>query len=92
MYNGFSDNSTQDVVGLFRAMFSDSKIAERMQLVPNKLKYVVNHGIAPYVKDLLKSQVTSTDWFFVSFNKSLNNVTQKCELDICIRFWNKETC
>ena len=60
VYSRFGDNSTQDVVDLFRAMFPDSKIAERMQLGPNKLKYVVEHGIAPSVKDLLKSQVIST--------------------------------
>ena len=91
MYNGFSDNSTQDVVDLFKAMFPDCKIAERMLLGPNKLKCVVNHGSDPYVKDLLKSRVISTDWFVVSFDESLNDVTQKCGMDICIRFWNKET-
>ena len=76
---------------LFGAMFPDSKIAERMQLEPKKLEYVVTHGITPYVKDLLKSQVISTDWFVVSFDESLNDATQECEMDICIRFWNKET-
>ena len=56
MCNGFSDHSTQDIVDCFGAMFPDSKITERMQLGPNKLKYVVNHGIASYIKDLLKAK------------------------------------
>ena len=84
VYNGFSDNSTQYVVDLFRAMFPESKIAKRMQLGADKLKYVVNHGIAPYIRELLKSRIISTDWFVVSFDESLNNVTQKCEMDTCI--------
>ena len=28
---------------------------EKIQLGPSKLKYVLNHGIAPYVKDILKN-------------------------------------
>ena len=35
VYNGFSENSTQDVGDPFRAMFPHSKIAERMQLRSN---------------------------------------------------------
>ena len=35
-------------------MFPDSKVPEKIQLESSKLKYVVNHGIAPYVKILLK--------------------------------------
>ena len=71
-------------------MFPDNKIAEKMQLEPRKLKYVVNHAIAPYVKEILKNQVTDTVWFVVSFDESLNEVTQTSEMDICLRFWNKE--
>ena len=51
LQNGLSDNSAKNVVGLFKTMFSDSKAAEKMQLEPSKLKYVVNHGIAPYVSN-----------------------------------------
>ena len=80
-----------DVVDLLRAMFPDCKIAERMQLGLKELKCVVNYGIAPYAKDLLTSRVISTGWFVVPFDESLNDVAQKCEMGICIRFWNKET-
>ena len=54
VYNGWSENSTKNVVDLFKTMFPDSKAAKKMQLKLSKLKYVVNHGIAPYVQDILK--------------------------------------
>ena len=38
-------------------MFPDSKMAEKMQLEAIKLKYVVNLGIALYVKEILINQV-----------------------------------
>ena len=56
-------------------LFPDSKIAEKMQVEPSKLKYVVNHEIAPYVKEILKNQVIDTVWFVVSFDESLNEAT-----------------
>ena len=68
IHNGFNDSSRQYIVYLFRSMFADRKIAEKVQLGPNILKFVVNHGIAPYFRGLLKSQVISTDWFVVSFD------------------------
>ena len=55
VYNGLSDNSAKNVVDLFQTMFPDSKVAEKMRFEPNKLKYVVNHGIAPYLKVCSKS-------------------------------------
>ena len=39
---------------------------------------------------MLENEVKSSDWFVVSFDESLNDVTQTDEMDICIRFWNKE--
>ena len=90
LYNVLRDNSAKNVVGLFKTMFPDSKIGEKMQLESSKLKCVVNHGIAPYVKEILKNQVIDTVWFVVSFDESLNEVTQTSEMDIFLRFWNKE--
>ena len=63
VYNGLSDNSAKNVVDLFKTMFPDSKVAEKKRLEPNKLKYVVNHGIAPYLKEMLENEVKNSDWF-----------------------------
>ena len=37
--DGYSNSSCQDTVSLFISMFPDSKIAEKMELGPNKLKF-----------------------------------------------------
>ena len=34
-------------------MFPDSKIVEKMQRGPNKLKYLINHGVRAYVQEIL---------------------------------------
>ena len=47
--SGFSNNSCKGIVSLFQSMFPDSQIVQKMKLEPNKLKYVVNYGVAPYV-------------------------------------------
>ena len=89
-YNGLSDKFAKNVVAPFKTMFPDSETAEKMQLKPSKLKYVVNHGISSYVKEILKNQVKDTVWFVVSFDESISEVTQTSEMNIYLRFWNKE--
>ena len=72
-------------------MFPGSQIAQKMRLGPNKLEYMVNHGIAPNVKDILRDDVRKSDWYVVSFDDSMNDITQTSDIDICLRFWNDET-
>ena len=67
-------------------MFPGSQIAQKMRLGPNKLKYMVNHGITPYMKDILRDDVRKSNWFVVSFDESMNDITQTSEMDICLRF------
>ena len=43
------DNELREII-----IFPGSKIAEKMQLKPNRLKYAVNQGLAPFVKEILK--------------------------------------
>lgn len=42
---------------------------------PGKIHYVVNHGIVPYFKTILKHEIILSDCFVVSFDESLNQVT-----------------
>ena len=46
-------------------MFQDTKIASRIELSKDKLKYVANYGIASHFTELLKEQVGSSEWFGV---------------------------
>ena len=75
VYSGLSDNSCKNVVSLFQSMFPDSQIAQKMRLEPNKLKYMVNHGIAPYMKDILRDDVRKSDWYVVLFDEFMNDIT-----------------
>ena len=49
-------------------MFPDKKIAEKKNGIgtPNKLKYLVNHGLAPYFKECLSDDILKSEYFVVS--------------------------
>ena len=81
----------KDLNSTFRAMFSDSSVAQEFQLGADKLKYVVNWGLAPYFKDILKENLRKSEFLVISFDESLNKSTRNCQMDIAIRFWNQET-
>ena len=63
---GYSDNSVTGSVNLFPSMFPDSKIAGVMEFDKDKLKYVVYYGIATYLPQLLREQVSSSESFVIS--------------------------
>ena len=41
-----------------------------------------------YFKDILKSEETASEWFSISFDKTLNKAVQWCEMDLVSCFWN----
>ena len=69
-------------------MFPDSKIAQNFQLGPDKLKYICNFGVAPYFKDVPKEMLKKPDLYIICFDESLNNVTESCQMDISIRYFD----
>ena len=81
MISGYSSNSNAD---LFRCIFSDSDVARRYQLGPDKLRYSVNFGIGPHFKNILMDNVKKSDYFVISFHKSLNPLTS--EMDLLVRY------
>ena len=87
---GYSDNSLDDFSDIMSAMFTDSTIAKEITLGRSKVKYIVNHGLYPYFKDLLKEDVSKAPYLVVMFDESLNKSVQRSEMDIMIRFWSDE--
>ena len=87
---GYNDISVKDSINTFQVMFPDSKTASKMELDKDKLKYVVNYGIAPFFAEGLNKQVNESEWLAVSYDESLNKVIQESEMDLVLRFWN--TC
>ena len=69
-------------------MYPDSRIAEKMELGPNKLKYLVNHGLTPYFKECLSDDILKSNYFVVSFDEILNATVQECEMDLLVRYWD----
>ena len=57
--SGYNNNSSLDIKKVFSKSFPDSKIAQNIQLGPDKVKYICNFGIAPYFKHLLKETLKS---------------------------------
>ncbi|XP_047140612.1 uncharacterized protein LOC124815840 [Hydra vulgaris] len=72
----------------FKKMFPDSKVAEDFTMNTSKVSYIVNHGLAPYFKTLLKEEITKSDCYIVSFDESLNDITQTCQMDLLVRYWD----
>ena len=68
-------------------MFPDSEIVKLFSMGPDKLRYVVNHRLAPHFQQILKDNVSQSDCFVMLFDESVNDVTQTCKMDLMIRYW-----
>ena len=86
---GFSVRTNDDLNETLSAMFPDSKIARNFSMARTKAMYAINHGIAPYFKSLLLSSINDTsDIHVYSFDKSLNEITETCKMDLYVRYWD----
>lgn len=75
---------------LFAQMFPDSEIASRFGMQKDKNSYVVTYGLGPYFQNQLSSIVQKCPFFAISFDESLNKISQLGQMDIVVRFWNDE--
>ena len=87
---GYSNNSSKDISNLFYVMFPDSKIAKDMRLDADKVKYVINFGIAPVFKNALTESIKKSEFNVVSFDESLNDSTQNCEMNVLIHYFGAD--
>ncbi|GBO00918.1 hypothetical protein AVEN_2551-1 [Araneus ventricosus] len=69
--------------------FPDSEIAKRMQLGRDKMAYMIVYGIAPFLKQNLLDEILVSEHFVVGFDESINKVSQKQQMDINIRVWDR---
>ena len=69
-------------------MFSDSQVAKDFDMGPNKTGYVINYGLAPFFKEQLQDELRKSPCYIMSFDESLNKITQSCQMDLLVRFWN----
>ena len=60
---GHSKNLNDNITELFKVMFPDSQIAKLFTLGADGTRYIINHGIAPYLYEILKANVKLADSF-----------------------------
>ena len=58
--SGFSNNATDDVGDVLRRMDPNSKVLAAFNMKKTKAAYIINHGLAPYYRDLLYEQINVT--------------------------------
>ena len=84
----WSINSAEKISDLFKVMFSDSQIASEFQMSRTKLSYLINFGIDQHLRQLLVDKINCCSFFTMSYDESLNIVTQTSQMDLVVRFWN----
>ena len=82
--SGFSNNSTSNINQVFAAMFPDSRLQ-------NLSKLVCNFGLAPFFKTILAEKLKKSEQYVISSDKSMNEVTQNCQMDVLINISMKMT-
>ncbi|GBN74705.1 hypothetical protein AVEN_224456-1 [Araneus ventricosus] len=85
-----SFRSAGRAVDLLKRMFTDSEIVKKMSLQRTKIAYTCVHGIAPYFVLQLQKMLADCSHLVVGFDESLNKIAQKQQMDLSIRFWNKD--
>ena len=73
----------------FRRMFPDSKIAEAYQQGETKIKYVIQFGIAPYIKNELLNDFKNQPFTF-KFDETTTSQVKK-QYDGYVQFWSNTT-
>ena len=86
VFCGFSNRTCDEFSDVFAKMFPDSGIAKGFKLGKTKAMYIATHGIAPNFKHLLKDNLNNSEVMVYSFDESLNEITQICEMDLIIRY------
>ena len=67
-------------------------IAKSFKLSKTKCAYLINFGIAPCFKEVLRKKVINTPGFSLLFDESMTRILQYEQLDIQIRFWDDSKC
>ena len=90
VFCGFSNRPCHELSDVFVKMFPDSDITKGFKMGKIKAMYTATHGIAPYFKHLLKDNLNKSEVMVYSLDESLNEITQTCEMDLIISYWNND--
>ena len=87
-YKHCSYNFCSEIGQLFQKMFPDTSIAQKFTFGKTKASYNIAHGLALYLHDLIHNSVLQSDNIVACFDESLNEVVQKGQMDLCLRYWD----
>lgn len=82
-----SMNTAGKDVNVLKLMFPEHDVIKKLELQRLKIGYTVVFGLAPHFKSQLLAEIAKSK-FVVSFDESLNKISQKQQMDIVIRFWD----
>ena len=86
-----SSRSSEFMISLFPSICLDSSIAKNLSLGRTKYSYFLCYGLAPYFENQLVMKLAAADEYVAMFDESLKKISQKCQLDILVRFFDKDT-
>ena len=86
--NNYSFASAGNDNARFKEMFPDSNIAKSYAQSETKMKYMIQFGLAPYLKEKLIYDVNNTPFTF-KFDETTNRQVQK-QYDGYLQYWSKE--
>ncbi len=86
VYTHQTFNSTAQLGELFETMFPDSAIAAGYACGPDKTKYNIKYGLAPYFFRQLCDIVKCCDFYVLGFDESLNRQIQEGQMDNNVNF------
>ena len=75
-----------DDLDVFPTMFPDSQIAEQITLEKTKCMYLCVYGLGRYFRANLLSTVKASPAYTISFDESLKDKIQECQMDLIVRF------
>jgi len=91
----FSLSGAGSCTDVFKRMFKKCSTAQDMTLKKDKMGYVITYGLGPHFRQKLFDDIHPDHPFSVSYDESLNKISQKCQMDVMLTFWSKskeETC
>ena len=74
--------SCESLPKVFQKMFPDSVIAKNFTFSKDKCSYYLSYGIGPYCMLVLTNEIKASSYYLTSFDKTLNKVTQREQMDI----------
>ena len=86
-----SNRQAESCQKLFKKMFNDSKLAQKFSVHKDKQGYLATHGLLPYFQDQISKDLTESSFFSVSYDESLNKISQKTQMDIHVRYVEPST-